>query len=399
MTRTRAGRIAATVPNWSEPVTVEYAFATSIITSQDGHEQREARRVEPRVSLDFNTLLDRAGMEQFTADISRDVLEPFVVICPWRQSVSRNAKSPGVSFIEIETAPAWIVPGAWLVIETATTREAVTVASVTGPVVALVDVLVHAVPLGARIYGALLARAGDEVDFSARTATVFEGRIVFTGVPGSNPVGVDPAAYGNFDTYEARPVFARPPNWRENVSVKLQHLREILDSGRGQTSLYTPVKRMVRTEKLGFLFKTQAEVDDLLALFMYLMGKRGSFWAPTWTRDIVPETTATAGSAALTVPGLDFGLSYASSDTHNVVMVRWPGGTYQVNRIASYAVSGGDTLLSMADAWVADVAPDLMVCWCPLVRLASDTLSVEWVTDQVARVKLTVESVRNEEPV
>lgn len=40
-------------PNWSKPVSVEYAYKTDIITSRNGKEQRAAWRKDPRLTLSF----------------------------------------------------------------------------------------------------------------------------------------------------------------------------------------------------------------------------------------------------------------------------------------------------------------------------------------------------------
>lgn len=392
----RIGRIIAARPNWSNAVTVEFQFKTNVFTARDGTEQRESTRQTARVALTYSTILDRDVMRRHMGDLAEAQHLPFAVPSEWRRLTLTVATTGGETVISLDATPFWVAAGVALVVTDGSTAEMVTIASVGVGTVTLVSPVVTAFGAGADVFHAYSARVPDTADFRAVTDRTRTATVRLDVDPVSDPQPLMPATPV---TFEGREVLLVKPNWRDEPQLTFSQDRETVDSGVGLIEVGTPRVDHTLTLQLGFTRITTDAAEALIATFLRMKGRRGSFWMPTWQQDIVPRVTAAAASSALEVEGSDFHAAYSASQVYNVLMVRWPDDSYQVNRIASVDLDISlNTVLTMTDPWTADVGASAQVMWCPLWRFASDVLEVEWLTTRVAEMTWAVQTLSNEAP-
>lgn len=391
----RLGRIAPTLPNWSDPVRATYEFSTGIVTSRDGREQRWANRQRARLTLQFSTLLTQPGIHRFMADLAESGHAPFNVLATWRHTaLAATAPSAAVD-LTVSEVPFWLVAGSSIVLAAPDFWEAATVLSVSGTTVTLVDGTSREFPSGTRVYGAYRARAPEEPQFQALTSTVWTGEMVYEVDPGSDPQAAPAATPA---TFEGREVFLTRPDWSERPRVSFRELRETVDSEFGVVETSSPTRRTEIELRLRYVGLTADATEALIAFFLRQKGRRGSFWMPTWQADLTPIGTVASGASTFDVPGTDAFYGFADSDLYNVVIARRPDG-YQVNRVLGVAISGANSRFTFADPWSAPLDGNTVVSWCPLWRFAADRLEVSRRTDAVADMQFPVVAIRNEEPV
>lgn len=392
----RIGRIIAARPNWSNPVTVEFQFKTNVLVARDGAEQRESMRQTARVALTYGTILDRAAMRRHMADLAEGQHLPFAVPSEWRRATLTVATVGGETVISLDGTPFWMVAGADLVVSDGSIAELVTVASVGVGSVTLVSPITTAFGSGADVFHAYSARVPDSANFRAVTDRTRTTTLRLDVDPVSDPQPLMPATPA---TFEGRELFLVRPNWRDEPQVTYSQDREVVDSDVGLIEVGTPRVDHTLVLQLGFTRITADDAESLIAIFLRMKGRRGSFWMPTWQQDIAPRVTAIAASSSLEVEGSDFLAAYGTSQVYNVLMVLWPDGSYQVNRVASLALDVSlNTVLTMTDPWAFDVDAAAQVMWCPLWRFASDVLEVEWQTTRVAEMTMAMQTLSNEAP-
>ena len=393
----RVGRIIAAAPNWSSPVAVEYQFKTNVYAARDGGEQRESLRQTARVALTYNTILDRAAMRRHAGDLAEGQHIPFVVPCEWRRMALTAGTTGGVdTTLNLDDTPFWLVAGVDLVVTNGAVAERVTVASVGVGAVVLVSPIVSDFAAGAEVFHAYSARVQDSANFRAVTDRTRTAAIRLDVDPVSDPQPIKAAVP---TTFEGRELFLVKPNWREEPQLTFWQDREDVDSSVGLIEVGTPRVDHTYTLQMGFTRITASAAEDLIATFLRMKGRRGSFWMPTWQQDIEPRVTAAAASTSLEVEGSEFHAAYGASQVYNVLAVFWPDGSHQINRIASIDLDVSlNTILTMTDPWAFDVGEGAQVMWCPLWRFASDVLEVEWITTRVAEMTLAMQTLSDEAP-
>ncbi|ARB05696.1 hypothetical protein [Synechococcus virus S-ESS1] len=390
----RNDRIAVPRPNWSNPVTVDYSFQTSIFRSRNGMERREAMRQDARVSIQYLCALKPTGMMRHMADMQAAPAEPFWVPTRWRRTSLSALALLDQPVLEVASVPFWLVAGQRVVITDGSTEEAAVVLSVVDQTVTLESDLSVSFPAGAEVMAASFARVASQSEFQALTGQLWTANIRFDEVPGSAP---QPAPSYTPTTFEGRQVLMTKPNWRSPVRNGLEAALETLDSGRGIPHVTTHEIDITRTERMGFTGMSAEATDLLIAFFLWHKGQRTGFFVPSWQYDIVPKVASTLGSSTLLVEGIEFAEAYTGSLTFDVVMVTFPNGEHQINRIASHEIVGFDSQANMVDEWQQEVGVGARVSFCSLVRFATDTLSVRWITSEASEVEFALRTIQNVE--
>lgn len=386
--RLRAGRVAVTRPNWNQPVSVEYSFATSIFSSYEEHEQREALRVTPRIEVSYTSILTPPMYHRWLADMQTPN-EPLVVTAEWSKTTLATSAAGGDTVLQLSEAPAWLVEGVYLVLVSKTLEEAVLVSGVAGTTVTLDTATTLSFVAGDKVYLGLLAHSDAETQFRAESDKVLVGVVRYTGVPGSCPVGVGGTVGALFESKEIMPF---EPNWKSRPQIVPTALRDTFDPGRGRLLHTATTNRLKRVDKYGFTGRSSDQITELVGFFLRRKGQRGSFWMPSFMYDL--DVTAATGSQ-LTVPGTDFHTAFTGSDTNNCIALRHPTtGDWVARRITSLTISAGNTLVNTA-AWGFTPAVGAKVSWLQLARFATDRLEVRHLTSEVAEVEFAIETLRN----
>lgn len=107
-----------------------------------------------------------------------------------------------------------------------------------------------------------------------------------------------------------------------------------------------------------------------------------------------------AGANTLRVAGRDVFDAYEDSEVFTGIMVRLVDGTYIFKLVDSITLAGTDSLLHMTTNWAANVplANIVMVCWMPVYRMATDLLTIEWLTGKSGQTQLTMQSLPDQTP-
>lgn len=320
-------------PNWSTPVQVTQSYRTDVITSRSRMEQRRALRKLPRKNISFTALTqDLPGFRAARTNAAVSIPDP--------TRVYRGGP-----------APAWLVTGAAVFVDgTATTysgqtgeiRPALT-GLLTSPKTTLLTNAVATVPVELAV------------------------------TPGSEtPTNYDQVIH----VHDGREVFTRRPNWANTVSLDFDWPVETVDFGHGRIETFRPVTFDTETVQATYLGLGAADVQEIENFFHRVTGQLGEFWLPSGINDLPMTAGSATGSTDLHVTG----------DYTGAIAVFMRDGRRLYRNYDSGTVDS---------PWLFDLNPEDvdMVCRMTVARLATDNLTMEWLTSDVAQTQIAIQSL------
>lgn len=366
--------------NWRERVESQYEFKTTIKVSQNGKEQRRALRSEPRIEQTVLT----SGLEQHEFQ----VLQRFVFENMTRPVAMPDFPSVVIAEVTSETTLAvagltWARPGNAVMLMKDDTIQVRHVSAYEDDVVTLTTAtgLTGKVRFYPALYGYLPATLKGRL----LTASVLETSTTLEAAPGlQNPVySGEPGVM-----FDGREVLLRKMNW-EDRAVDLSGFTRIRDSGRGRINRYNPIPFNTRLYRQSFLFETRADREDFIAFFCRMKGRRGEFFAPTWAHDL------TFKSVAGTTLRCDPTGMKSRNRVERAVMVELYDGRRAFAKVNAVAETGGDLVLTLAGAFPWPIASSAVrrLCWLPLCRFGSDTLSIDHNSSVVSTADVTIQTL------
>lgn len=389
--RDRNGLIATPRPNWNNPVGVEYTFRTDIFTSRDGTEVRAATRQRARIGLTFTTAMTRAILARHQQDMATNQDALWAVRAEWAWvRLSADAVSPTTT-LEVDSIQDWMVAGQQIIIETETHEDRHTIESVddAASTITLADITTRDYPAGTKVYLSYLSRIMAQSNFNALTSRIWTGAVRYEVNPGEGQaITAIPPAF----TFGSAKMFLTKPNWRENPKVSFDQVRDAFDPGFGLIDVFAPQAADTITVDYGFTGLTRQQSDELVAFFLAMKGRRTSFWVPLWFDDIQPSDDQIGGANLIKIEGEDFRSAYSDHPVYKSVIAFYDDCTYQANTITSIGGSTDSEVL-FEDDWSQEINSRTKMYWLIRARFQSDTLDVQWLTNEAAEVTYVLRSL------
>lgn len=386
-------------PDWSDSYSVVYEFQTDIFTSHSGREQRRSLRQTPRKRLEHRVLLrNKEQLRRYNRLAATWQHRGWV--CPERTRSTRvtAGMAAGGDTVTVDALPDWIVPKATVVIGEGDRLALRVVENVEGYNITFSAPAEDAWPSGTTIYPGLTGNLAASLEAPRRTSHVAELSFRFDVTPGSEaaPPLREPSRELDF-----REVFIKRPNWIDNVAVTNEHEVNTIDFGFGVTTRYAPIEFGTIIRQATYTNFDRDAATELEHFFRRQRGQAGEFYAPTWENDMDVRQLLANGTTSLRVVGHEVFDAYAEDPVHRAVMLLLRDGSLVANTIVGMSkvedLIGADTVAEVGHPWPADIEPAtvVMVSWMPVSRLASDTLTLEWVSSTVAKTKLSTRTLEN----
>lgn len=389
--RDRNALIATPRPNWRNPVGVEYTFRTDIFTSRNGSEVRAATRQRARIALSFTTAMTRALLARHQQDMANNQDALWAVRGEWAWVRTTAIASFPTTEIEVASIPDWMVAGQQIIIETDTHEDLHTILSVDKDTstITLDDVTTRDYAEGSKVYLSYLSRIAASSSFNALTSRLWAGAVRYEVNPGEGEaITAIPPAF----TFGSAKMLLTRPNWRENPKVSFDQVRDVFDPGYGLIDVFAPEAQNVVTVEYGFTGLSREQSDELVAFFLAMKGRRTSFWVPLWFDDIQPSDDQIGGADLIKIEGEDFRNAYEDHPVFQSVIVFYDDCTYQANTITSIGGSTDSEVL-FEDDWSQEINSQTKMYWLVRARFQSDTLDVQWVTNETAEVTFAMRSL------
>lgn len=384
-------RLFPLVPNWASGLTETFEFKTEIQTSRDGSEVRRALRQNPRRGVSYTAMADGDRLNQYDAT-AFDSIGEVVTFPDYTRHTYLTAALPvdGTTVI-VSSVPDWLTAGTTVAIVGRRRVALVEIESVVGLTVQFAAAVDRNWPIGSKLRPVLDGYLKAENQSTLVTNTVSSVPIDFDLVPGIYPMsGGDPGAL-----VSGREVLDIRPNWSSSPAVSYTRDFDTVDYGWGRTANYLPVAYATRSFQATSLLRSASDTRSLRDFFIRQRGCQGEFYVPSWSNDMT-LLSAMAGQTGIIVEGRDVFDAYAESTVHRAIWFRMNDGTTLALPVSAITLSGSNTRLTVS-ALAASIQPQNvgLLCWLYVSRFTSDTLTINWVTDEVATVTLATQSLEN----
>jgi hypothetical protein len=390
-------------PNWppaGSTYRISYDFKTEIIVSRSGREQRIALRDNPRKSLSHQVMLVGDQFREFKDSMWYWQHRSFVMPELVRSVLSSVDMEASELTMVLESLPSWAAVGSTVILDYFGQRETRTVEDVDALTRTLTfkSSTASTWPAGTKLYPALFGNVGSTLQAPRLTNAVATLALSFDVTP-LTELWVDPPAASL--VFNSREVFLKKPNWAEALTSSIGHEVEVLDFERGATYRSSPVPYGVESRRGNYLGRDTAQVQELLDFFRRMRGRQGEFYMPTWEYDFEPKIAAAPISTGLRVTGKRLAECYGDSTVHKAMFVMLISGAVLLRRVVSVmSVSdsdGEDSVITVDANWGTTISKETIVMcgWLPVWRLSSDTLTVEWLTNQVGQVQITMQTLED----
>jgi hypothetical protein len=390
-----AARLWDYLPNWANGFDVRRSFKTDIAVSRSKLEQRRAIRPDPRISIEYRTVVQDADLRSANHFLRAWQNKPTIIPDYTRWARTTASASGGASAIVIDPLPFWIAAGQNLNL-CGEENERVLVDSVAGTTVNLADPLSNAWPLGSVVRPTFFGLLESRIGTSRRTYGTAEITVSLDCYPGGEPpraAGTAWATLGSREVFTLQPDFAAPP------SLNAVWPMDRVDFSQGRTAEFRPVaaaERMLEADFNGMDVTTAGQAEQF---FDRHKGRRNAFYMPTWEKDFVLAATALSGSSAFLASGSDLAADFGAVDysaVEEAVAVFLTSGTVIYRRVSDIGASGGNSLVTVGSAWGTELNAGNVarICLMPLWRFASDDMTTSWQTPLRAGTRLPFQQVR-----
>lgn len=380
--------------NWDSSYRISYEYKTDMITSRSGREQRRALRTSPRKTIEYQSLITNTELQRFnrlfTSSHYRVINTPEFS----RSTFTTVPMTSGADSVTLSTVPPWLVPGTVIALHYERRIELHSVTDVIGSDISFDEPTATSWPPGTKIHPVVHGNLARQIKVPHSTNTTAAAAIGFDVEPASEVI-IAPAAASVM--FKGREVFLTKPNWISEINWTFEHDIETVDYGRGRVARFLPIDFETKLFEANYLARTAVEAGDLLSFFERQLGQVGEFYMPTWTNDMALSLPAFAGASTMRIKGLNVAQVYEDHPVYRSIAVFLRDGRRTFGRISDFLEFGGDSLLVMEDAWPFQIDPAnvLMICWMPVWRSATDTLTIEWITDAVAQTKLSLKTLED----
>lgn len=381
------------LPDWQSGITVEHEYLTSIIEHRHLREQRISERIKPRKKISQDFKFSKGELARFHGLMSHNIQSDFLMPEESRYVTVTAAASAASSHVAVDEVPGWLHAGAYLELRNGSTRAVVSVDSWGSGQINLTNGLISNWPVGTRVFYLDRGRFQQSFTGAIRTNMVGEYSLSFTADPGprTEALGAVP------QTFNGRELWLMNPNWGETPSATGEGYLDTIDYSRGVLDHFEPVNFSSRTMQFTYLQRTSADAESMLQFFMRMRGRQGEFYMPSWEPEIDVSGGSLGPTDTLTIPGTDFYELYSGSNFHTAVIILMKDGTYVAKSITSITTDGTDSILAVNGYWGKVINPQTvrLACFLHVWRLATDTLSVGWVTRSVAQTKLSMKMLED----
>lgn len=389
--------------NWASGFHQTLEFKTEILTSRAGKEQRIAIRTTPRRSFEFDSVADGAARRELNLALDTAHFVDFIIPDAPRYALTVSDATAGATVLSFAELPVWAATG---VIVTLSHGRRVGLARIQTTdsdtdTVELSEGLTGDWPTGTRVCPGIVGALDDEVSTRRLTDDVVDVGLQLAERPGYQDY-IAPAAAPV--THNNREILLAKPNWASTPSVSHSWVSEWVDYGKGVIARFVPTDFGGRLIRWTYSRASYAEVMAVQDTFMRARGRRGEFYVPSWESDFTPKADLTAATKTMRVAGVEAAEVYAGSTVYGRLLIQLADGTRFYRKIVSASTVvdgyGQDSLLTFDTEWpsnipVGDIA---LVCFLLCARFASDSLTIEWLTDDKANVQFNLQTLEDLSP-
>ncbi|ECU9383754.1 phage tail protein [Salmonella enterica subsp. enterica serovar Newport] len=379
-----------------QDVTETLSWKTDILASQNGAEQRIARRLSPRRTLEFQVMAQGNDRQRLEADLFHFGSRVWSVPVFMDVATLTQPLSPGSLTLPICPWGRDIQTGGSLLLRTgsgmADDTETVEVIALSDVAITLKRPVTRYWPAGTRLYPLRSALLTDMPVLTRKTDGVATAqvRFRFTGHQDFDGTHVPPLVY-----YRGFPVLEPGSDWSEDLTGQYTRLMAEFDSETGETTQIDLAGRAFTLQRHHWLMAGREVQASLRALFYLLRGRQRPIWVGSQCSDFTPLSMTGSVMTVMACGISRFGPRPGRQD----IRIETRKGVYYRRLISAVAADSATEHLTLDGDGLVLVQRDfLKVSWLTLCRTDSDDIAWKHITDAdgCADITMNFRGVRDE---
>lgn len=372
--------------DWAQGVDETYSWLTDVLISSTGTEQRRCLRTSPRRTIEMTIFLNGGTRTRFDLFMSRaganDVYLPI-----W--SDGQRLKTPlnyGANTITSVNMNRDFLVGDGVLLLNRDRACVVGTASIGSDSLGLTDTLDEPWPIGTLMYPVRVARFTEQPSMDHLMPSLATSRVRLL-IIGTNDRTFDypeelTVLRGGFDYYT--PVFTEPPDQTEAMAAGFVRFMETLDTDTGIPSQVDVGGRAFHTQTHRWFIHGRDRYAAMLDALYRTQGQFKAFWMPTFKDDIQPTRPAQNNQSLIVAStGMEAAQSLYGADRNRILILMRDGTRRYCQVSQATTLSPTEERIDIWPPAPEPLGPHnvLQVCFMVEARLASDTISINHMTD------------------
>lgn len=378
-------------PNWRDGVTESLEWRTSVSQSRSGQEQRQRIRSKPRRSWSYSIQLQGATARAAFFDVTGFQNLVFGVPIWTDRSELTSQAAGGTSVLPVATSNKGFAVGGVLFVRSGDTIETHEVDAITESGVSIKNPTTATFPAGAEVYPGAVAKLPQSVSARRVTDNLLQSTVEFQALPQDTDAWLPSTTPTLLDGFE---IIDRRPNWSQPIGITFEYEADEIDYLSG-VSLRAPSREYPSAMfRLRYMINGRAEMSAFRAMLGRLAGRHTPAWVNIHASDFSVVGAVVGGGAGATF--IDNHSDMIDPSRHPVaVAFRTRSNGTIIKRLSSLTADGGEIDAQFTAAFSVQIEPAdlIMASFCPLCRLASDRVSIRWLTNELAECELTFQMV------
>ena len=386
-------------PDWANGIRERLIWATDIMQSPRGAEQRRAIRLAPRRELNADLIVDGRERQAFDMAMFGWGARIWAVpIWPEIQLLSSGVDA-GALEIPCDTSHLDFRDNGLALLrgETSFHYETVEIQSIAADALTLKRPLQMSWPAGTRLYPARTARLSQVPELARKTDMMQTASVNFEVMEPSDWPAVMPAT-----TYRSFPVYDAVPEESQDLTSSFANLTLLLDNGSAIPRLQDTSGKAMPVLLHRWQLYGRAERAAFRSFLYALDGRRVPVWIPTHADDLTLVATITSNAAVMDIAAIGY-TRFAQTKVGRWDIRIWlrDGSVFYRRITAAAEISTEVERLVIDSSFGITITPDdvMRISFLQLVRSDSDSVEIEHVTDSegVARAQQIFKGVRDDD--
>lgn len=207
------------------------------------------------------------------------------------------------------------------------------------------------------------------------------------------------------EKYNDKEVFFVEPTWKEDEDNQLGVTKNTfrMDNETGIFVYDLKNNHSYDTHSYAMIFETQPKINNLIKFFKRMCGRYKTFYMPTWANDFQITRDISSGQNAIYTDFKRMYKFYLNNGTKKSIVIftkDWKSYIYPILSYTYETLTNGPEVTKYGKLLLQQpidrnfLASDILMCsYFNLVRFDDDTLTLDYESNIVARVTLTVKEV------
>lgn len=378
-------------PNWDRGVQETIEGKSTVISLQDGSEQRAKVRNKARRIFDYTTTVRMAEAQRLESLIFGWHGRLFALpVWPEQTSLTAPVAVGGVTLNCDTTNRSFVVGGLVAVFKDSATVEIREIASVTASSITVTSGLLYEWPANSKVFPALVSALNPSLSGTRQTDNLIEMPVRFTAEPSTTPANASGVAAA---TYQGVELSLDRPNWAAGLEFQWESDHLVQDAGTNKFSLLARAGFSQFSRSHNWTLKGLGQAAAYRGWLARRGGRAVPVYVPSDNDDFTLVANVASSNTAIDCKQNDYENQAGAHPARRDILIQFRDGTYLARRISS-ATTGenGVTRLVFTESMGRNFTPaDVKrISFLALYRLGSDATTISWLTRGVATAQATL---------